>query len=544
MGVRKGGDPRVRPLRPCGRSGRRWRALAFGLAFAGAFLCAGDESRTQDGTSALLLPTAERVPGQAEFRPLNGDLDPDPARLVRADEDSFAAASGAGQTGYDSLNRKRQKARKGVGAPRAGIAGNAAPPSSAANRERVAAAVAGTAAGQPVRRRLKPDDDPFAAVGFHAGGLLFKPAIELSAAYDNNPARSPAGKGATYYVLAPELIMTSNWSRHSLTADLRGSYTMFPSPPDNGGAQSPVSIDRPDFTGKLVGRIDVSRDTQIDLETRLRLGTDNPGSPNIAANLARYPVFGTLGQSLGVTRRFNRLEISVSGGVDRTAFEQSHLTDGTTASNIDRNYDQYALTARAAYEAKPGVKPFVEVNVDRRVHDVAADRSGYFRDSWGTTARVGSTFELSRLLTGEVSVGYGHRGYEDTRLAPLSGLMTSASLVWTATPLTKFTLTAKSSLDETTVAGVSGTISRDYALQVDHSLRRWLTASAKLSHGTSHYEGMARDDKRYGLTTALVYSLSRTMQIKGEFRQEWLKSTAAGTDYTASVFLIGLRLQR
>lgn len=544
MSVRQGGDTRVRPSRPCGRNGRRWRALASGLAFAGAALLAGGGSRAQDGASALLRPSAERIPGPNGSRPLNGDLNSDPTRLMRADEASFAAASGAGESGFDSLNRKRQKPRKGAGASRAGLPVSPARPSASANRERVAAAVAGTAAGQPPRRRLKVDEDPFAAVGFYAGSLLFKPAIELSAAYDTNPARSPGGKGATYYVLAPELTMASNWSRHSLTADLRGSYTMYPSPPDNGVAQSPVSIDRPDFTGKLVGRVDVSRDTQIDLETRLRLGTDNPGSPNISANLARYPVFGTLGQSLGVTQRFNRLEVSVGGGLDRTAFEQSHLTDGTTASNIDRNYDQYALTARAAYEAKPGVKPFVEVNLDRRVHDVAADRAGYFRDSWGTTARVGSTFELSRLLTGEVSLGYGHRGYADTRLAPLNGLMTSASLVWTATPLTKFTLTAKSSLDETTVAGVSGTISRDYALQVDHSLRRWLTASAKLSYGTSHYEGMARDDQRYGLTTALVYNLSRTMQLKGEFRQEWLKSTAAGTDYTASVFLVGLRLQR
>lgn len=549
MGVRKGTSPCGRHSRPSGPAGRRWRALAASGAAGILAVAVSAPALAQSALTGWMRPSAERTGLPSGGRALNGDFGPASSQLTRSEDDGIAAASGAGETGYDSFNRKRRKPNSRTASPlkNAGEIGRgasgasaAAPPSASAHRERVAASVSGTAQGQPARRRLKPDDDPFAAVGFHAGSLLFKPAIEISAGYDNNPARTPAGSGAGYYVIAPELLIASDWSRHSLTADLRGSFTAFPG---LVMPSSPQSIDRPDFTGKVVGRIDVTRDSQIDLETRLRVGTDNPGSPNIAANLSRFPVFGTIGQSIGLTQRFNRLELSASGGLDRTVFEDSHLTDGSVTSNVDRNYDQYMLTARAAYEVGPGVKPFVEVSADRRIHDVAADRSGYLRDSAGVSARAGSTFELSRLLTGEASIGYGARSYEDSRLAGLSGLLTAASLVWTVTPLTRITMSAKSSLDETTVAGVSGSLSRDYGLQVDHAFRRWLIGTAKIGTGTSDYGG-ARFDRRYFVEGDLLYKLSRTFHLKGQIRHDWLQSTAPGATSSATVVMLGLRVQR
>ena len=34
------------------------------------------------------------------------------------------------------------------------------------------------------------------------------------------------------------------------------------------------------------------------------------------------------------------------------------------------------------------------------------------------------------------------------------------------------------------------------------------------------------------------------MQIKGEFRQDWLRSNVTGNDYSASIFMLGVRLQQ
>ena len=221
---------------------------------------------------------------------------------------------------------------------------------------------------------------------------------------------------------------------------------------------------------------------------------------------------------------------------------------------------------RGGYELTPGVTPFVEAAVDTRRHDLTTDASGYQRNSKGVTGQVGSTFELSRLLTGEVAVGYTRRNYEDARLAQLGGLIGNASLVWTANALTTVKFTAASTIAESTVAGVSGVFSRDVGLQVDHSFRRWLIGSVKLGAGFDSYKGTDtaggtaiicecvvsvpggttadRDDKRFSAGLGLTYKLNRTTQIKGEFRQEWLRSNVSSNDYTASIFMLGLRFQQ
>ena len=86
--------------------------------------------------------------------------------------------------------------------------------------------MAGTVAGQPPRKRLKADDDPFGAVGDYAGSFLVKSAVELSGGYDTNPGRTRRSRsGSPFYVVAPEFLAVSDWERHALVADLRGSFT-------------------------------------------------------------------------------------------------------------------------------------------------------------------------------------------------------------------------------------------------------------------------------------------------------------------------------
>ena len=125
----------------------------------------------------------------------------------------------------------------------------------------------------------------------------------------------------------------------------------------------------------------------------------------------------------------------------------------------------------------------------------------------------------------------------------MQGLLTSASLVWTATGLTTVRFDATSSIDETTLPGVSGTISRDYSLQVDHAFRRWLIGTAKFGFGTSDYDG-TRFDKRYFVEGDLVYKLSRTFHIKAQVRHDWLDSSIAGANTDATVVMLGIRIQR
>ena len=88
------------------------------------------------------------------------------------------------------------------------------------NKTPVPPAMAGTVPGQPLRRRLKVDDDAFGAVGDYAGSFLIKGGLELSTGYDTNPARLQKPVGSPVYVVAPDLLVMSDWERHALVADL------------------------------------------------------------------------------------------------------------------------------------------------------------------------------------------------------------------------------------------------------------------------------------------------------------------------------------
>jgi hypothetical protein len=247
---------------------------------------------------------------------------------------------------------------------------------------------------------------------------------------------------------------------------------------------------------------------------------------------------------VGYGQRFNRFELTAKETFDRTTYQDSRLTDGSTSSNADRAFNQYGTQLRGSYELTPGMKPYVGLDFDQRVHDLPRDQSGLGRDSRGLIPRLGTSFEFSSKLTGDASVGYVSRVYEDPALRKVQGPTLDASLIWTANALTTATLTAKTTVGESTVAGVSGSFTHDYQLQVDHSFRRWLLGALKLGYGTDSYVGLDRFDRRYFASAALVYKLNRELQLKSEVRQDWLQSNVTGVGYTASSILFGVRLQR
>ena len=521
-----------------------------------------------------LRSTSEPTPDQAgdaanDARLRETDKDtPAPSRIGNIPTYGLSAASGASDSGYDSLNRRRKKPKyypgqakpkpsPGPGTPAPAVSNVAVnsngrvrlsiPPSDTANKPPIPPAMAGTVVGQPPRKRLRLDDDPFGPVGDYAGSFLIKSAVELSGGYDTNPGRTFVPKGSPLYVVAPEFLAVSDWNRHALVADLRGSFTgygnTFPPPTDGTISSAPTNVDRPDFTGHIDGRLDVTRDTRLLGEVRLRVSTDNPGSPNVQAGLAKYPVYTTLGGTFGVDQNFNRLQISAGGTVDRTVYTDSKLTDGSTTSNDDRNFNQFGGVGRISYDLLPGVKPFAEFEGDSRVHDVTFDRGGFQRDSSGGYAKGGTSFEFSRLLTGEIAVGYALRDYVDPRLNRLQGLLTSASLTWTATPLTTAKFYSDTQIGETTVPGVSGVLTHIYTFEVDHDFRRWLTAIGRFTYGTYDYQGDGRSDKTYTIEGDLVYKMTRNLWVKGTLRRDILDSNIPLSSSASTVVMLGVRLQ-
>ena len=529
----------------------------------------GDLFRMPDAATVFgPLKDDPRAPSRFR-RPAANASPPGPLRFGEIQVYGNPPASGAGATGYDSTNSLKRKARAAIKQkpgvslplpPPPGVVPDPVPPTvpirpSPQQQRRGAALVPAPDAASlvptiatPSRRKAATDQDPFAPTGVSAGSFTLFPAVELTGGFDTNPSHVPGGKESSLLLIAPELSVRSNWDRHQLNADIKGSYLAygetFGTNADGSINGVPNSLDRPTLDSKIDGRLDVDSHSHMDVEGRLLLGTDNPGSPNIQAGLAQLPIVTTVGTTLGYTQSFNRLEVTAKSTFDRSTWQDSTLTDGEISGNEDRNFNQYGGSLRGSWDLRPGIKPFVEVGADARVHDLTFDRNGEQRDSNGADAKIGTTFEFTSKLTGEAAVGYLTREYKDPNLNGIGGLTVDASLIYAATALTTVTGTAKSTVNEVILPGVSGDLSRDFSLQVDHAFRRWLIGTAKFGYGIDDYVGLPRFDQRWYASVAMTYKLNRDIQLKGEIRRDWIASNSAGVDYAADQFLLGIRVQR
>ncbi|SFJ46158.1 hypothetical protein SAMN05216304_108123 [Bosea sp. OK403] len=388
----------------------------------------------------------------------------------------------------------------------------------------------------PRRRKTAVEEDPYAPLGLRLGNITLRPGFTNSIGYDTNPERvsGSARNSSPFARYEGDLAIQSDWNTNELKGSLRAGYSDY---------FRDRNASRPDGEGKLDLRLDATRDTRILLESRFNLDTQRPGSPDLTASVTGRPLVYQYGASAGVTHDMNRLQLTLRGSVDRSDYEDAKLTSGTTLSQKDRNQTQYGVRLRAAYELTPGFKPFIQGEIDTRQFDQAVDSSGYQRSSNGLTGRVGSTFELSRLVTGEVSAGYQDRAYDDDRLKNLRGFVGDAAILWSPTPLTTVTLRGTSELGDTTIAGSSGTTARRVSLEIAHALRRNLTLTGFAKFGRTEYDGQGLREDLSSIGARVEYKLTRTFSVRASFTHERLNSTTRGSDYTANVAQVGLRVQ-
>ena len=382
--------------------------------------------------------------------------------------------------------------------------------------------------------------DPYAPTGVRVGDLRLLPFFEASTGYETNPNQVSVGVKPSAVLRAEGGVsVESDFPTNSLTGSLRGGYSDFPA---NSNAN------RPDASGVVDGRIDVTRNDQINLEGRFTVATQTPGSPLLAvANsvfITNRALINSEGATLGGTHRFNRLSVDLRGTFDRTQYGNATQSDGTVFPFSQYNYNDYGVVARASYELTPGVTPFAEVGFDSRVHDDPVDPTGFFRDSNGIEARAGSTVEFTRLLTGTLSGGYADRRYADSRLPNLRGPTVDANLVYAITPLTTISFRANTTLEETTLAGASGAISRSLSLEIAHVFFRHFTVSGIAVYQPNEYQGVAVRESFTSLTLKGAYAITRDVQIIASATQQNLTSSLAGSSFRDTIFLTGVRLQR
>ncbi|WP_020186932.1 outer membrane beta-barrel protein [Methylopila sp. 73B] len=387
----------------------------------------------------------------------------------------------------------------------------------------------------PRARRLA--DEPYSPTGVRAGAFILRPTLESTAGYDTNPNEvKSGGKGSAYGRLRGDLDAVSDWSRHQLEVRLSGQIRKFTNAPEIGlEPQASATVD---------GRIDVTDDTQIVTQLRASITTSSPGDPETENDVDGDEIQKSYGATLGVAKRFNRFSLQLDGLVDRYLYDDSKLLDGSELDNSDRIYNAYEVRLRGAYELSPRLQPFAEIAVDTRDYDKREDDAGKTLGSSGYALRAGAKFEATRLITGELALGYGRQTPKENSLDPVEGLLIDGSIAWVPTALTTVRLNARSALQETNLTGASGVLTRSVGVAVEHALRRNVLLTARATVERLNYKGIGRVDDALTLALEGEYRLNRSLSLIGSFQHEKLASSESGEGYSSSIIEVGLRLRR
>ena|GEM_PF-2008548 len=379
------------------------------------------------------------------------------------------------------------------------------------------------------------DETPYSPLGLRLGSMTLYATITQSGGYDTNPERAATSPRGDYLSRTQgELRLESDWSRHLATVRLRGGYDAYRRDRD---------ANRPTLDGVANLHIDITRTSRLTLETGLNLASERPGSPDLLAPVVGRPLITDYYGSANITQFVNRLQFRLRGVVGRTLYQDANSRGGGVLSQRDRNLTRFETTLRTSYDVHPGLLPFVEFGADRRLYDRRVGADGLRRSSQGLTGRVGTTFELTRTLVGEASVGYQNRRYDDAGLRRLDGIVADAGLEWSLSPVTTLNLSGASRLGETTVAGASGARTQRIALDIRHDLRRHFTVTGGLAYENTTYGGATLRERSFIGLAGFSYSFSRWLALTGDLRHERNWSTRAGGGYAANLYLLGLRLQ-
>jgi hypothetical protein len=269
-------------------------------------------------------------------------------------------------------------------------------------------------------------------------------------------------------------------------------------------------------------------------ESRSAINASSAGTrPDIVVNRER----------LALNHRFNRLSVQLRGSVIDTRYG-TNIFNGVAQSNADRDFTLYDQAVRPKWEFSPYLFVFSDIALNQRYYQIPAFTDGLIRSSTGERYRVGVSFgEVSEILRGEVSLGYGRQTPNNQELEPIDGLLIDANLSWRVTPLTTVLFTAASEVAETTTADSGGVMDRQYAVEARHNFSTRLVGIAGLGFMTRDFVGAGINENQLTAATGVEYYLSREAVLFGRYQHTAFDSTQPNSSYTVEEVQAGVRLR-
>lgn len=386
-----------------------------------------------------------------------------------------------------------------------------------------------------VRGRARPEYD---AAGVRMGGFRLYPEVTAAAEFTDNVFGTDANEEEDLiWHVNPSLDLRSQWTTHELNFALDAPSRFYSDFDDNNAT---------DLIGAANGRLDVYRDFNVFGGARYAAMSEPLQSSPTALPLDEPIEYTQASGNLGFVKAFNRLRVSGEARHAVYDYDDGVLFDLTPVDQDDRDRTVTEFGMRADYAISPMTALFVAGSVNQRDYDLDPPDVGVNRDSEGYEALVGASFDLTRLIRGELGVGYLNQEYDDPNVGDSSGLAVRSNLEWFPDELITVSLGAERSVRDAGAVGASSYISNDVSVGVDYEWRRNVILGASVGYSLDDYQGVDREDERWASEFSVDYLVNRgaALFIEAGHYEQSSDGLFQGREYTINRALIGIRLRR
>lgn len=360
-------------------------------------------------------------------------------------------------------------------------------------------------------------------IGARLGSWFFFPTIQADLFYDSNVYSSQRnGVSDTGLLISPRLIAESNFSRHGLRVE--GGL-------DGYLYSNETSEDRVDAFIRASGEIDVRSDLGISASLGAALRTEDRGAESAALVPTTEPIqYTELGASVSIKKRYNRLGLAFSGDIRSFDFQDStNAITGTPMNQGFRDSVNYGASARASYDISPGHAVFGEFSYNwRRFSEMPL---GTTSDSEGMRVLGGLAFEVTRVISGEVAVGYMHQNYAQLGVPDTSDFSYAVGLLWEATPLIEVRINGDRIVSDVVSRTSPGRVDSTLGADISYEFRRNVVLTPNGSVTNSQFEGSVRDDWIWEAGLGIEYNINRYFSMGGDYLYRTRDSNIVGASY-------------
>lgn len=160
---------------------------------------------------------------------------------------------------------------------------------------------------------------------------------------------------------------------------------------------------------------------------------------------------------------------------------------------------------------------FAEVAFSQVDYELKPPASLHDRSSEGYTASVGLTYDMTDKLTGDISIGWEGRSFDEPAFDDYSDIVVDADLVWSVTGDTTISLSAARSFQETTVSFSPGYTATAIGAKVVHNYTPAFQVAAYVGSEWDDHENRDRKDTTGSAGVSAAWKVASNVEVQAAY---------------------------